>query len=138
MYIYISIAKPTDEQIANAIRTEWHMHKKKYLNMISDQIKRKAESIKFFKNICEEYRRQFRPNQTLKSFMSKISNLIWSDILDIQPIVNIKRFAKQETTKRTARKIRAKSRSKNKGFNLIDVLEKKNSISPPQHQLKLF
>ena len=59
MYIYISITKPTEEQLANAIRTEWHMHKKKYLNMISDQIKRKAELEAFSKygltNITDKY-----------------------------------------------------------------------------------
>lgn len=103
MYIYINQKNPTDNQLANVIRAEWHLHKKKYLNMISDPVKSKAESMKFFKKICEELRKQYRPQENLKNFMSKMSRLIWDDIPDIQPIMDIKRFSKQETAKATAR-----------------------------------
>ncbi len=101
-YIYLR-QNPTDENISNAIKLEIFEHRKRVLKSIKNEDTYRVELWKFFKETCEETRKENRPSFSQVKFLKKIGNEIWETIPELQAMINPKKFYAEKTKKTTAR-----------------------------------
>ena len=103
-YIYLR-QNPTDENISDAIKLEIYEHRKRVLVSIKNEDTYRVELWKFFKETCEDVRKENRPSDSQVKFLKIVGNTIWESIPEIQAMINIKRFY-TEKTKKTATRIK--------------------------------
>lgn len=141
MYVYIRL-NPSDQNIIDGVRLEIYLHREKYLRNIKDPDQFRVEFFTFFKQTCEDIRKEHRPSNSSLFFLKKIASEVWDEIYEIQAIVNVKKFSRDKIGKRIVRNEKALSRQKAiKDFLKKSKIKKKTKVDieiERQKQLKLF